>query len=152
MAMRFKRSKGGSQGLRRPRNACEQFVRFDVIQNGVAGSGGHGMGLVSKSMLERATATFKSLDNIGCDENRAERSVAAGNSLPRENDVGLDAPMPHSEWFACAADAGHHFILDEKHAALAANLRDARGVSFRRHGGAECRANDGLEDESGGGG
>lgn len=148
--MRKKRRKRGAENFASARDTRKEIVRFEVIENGVARGGGDGMGLISETVFERAGTALEGFDDIGSNEHRAERSVAAGNSLPGEDDVGLDAPMLGGEWFAGATDAGHHLVGDEKNAALAANFGNSRGVAFGRGGRAERGADDGLENKGGG--
>ncbi len=59
--------------------------------------------------------------------------------------------MLHCKSFAGAAHASHDFVRDQKNAALAANLGDARDVTFRRHNRAESCSYNWLENKSGGG-
>src|SRR5208282_581516 len=113
MTMGFQRTESGEQRLSCGSDARKQIVRFDVIKNGVAGSCRNGMSLVSESMLEGSGAILKSFDNIRRDENSSERCIAAGDSLPRQNNVRFHAPVLHREWFSRAADASHHFIGDK---------------------------------------
>jgi len=49
--------------------------------------------------------------------------------------------------FSGAAHAGHHFVRDEENSVFVADFRDARGVAFGRHGGAESGTDNRLEDE-----
>jgi hypothetical protein len=52
-----------------------------------------------------------------------------------------------SERFSGTAHAGHNFVRDEENSVLTADFRDARGVTFWRHRGAESGSDDRLEDE-----
>ena len=58
--------------------------------------------------------------------------------------------MLNGEWFSRAAHAAHNFVGNQENSILAADFRDASGVSLRRHSGTESRANNRLENKSGG--
>jgi hypothetical protein len=58
----------------------------------------------------------------------------------------------HGENFAGAAHAGHDFVRDEQNSLLAADLSDPLEITVRRNRGTESGADDGFEDERGGGG
>ena len=145
------RIQGGEFGAK---NFCggfyviEELLRLDVIENGIAGGGGYGMGLIGEAVLEGAGTAFECIDDAGCDEDGAEGRVTAGDSLPYQDDVWLDIPVLDGEGFSCAAHAAHDFVGDQENAAVAADCGDALGVAVRRYGGAESCANYGLEDES----
>ena len=128
--------------------AIEEFLRLDVIENGIACGGGYGMGLIGEAVLEGAGAAFECIDDAACDEDGAEGRVTAGDSLPYQDDVWLDIPVLDGKWLSGAAHAAHDFVGDEEDSATAANFGDALGVAVRRYGSAESCANYGLEDES----
>src|SRR5580704_6308700 len=107
------------------------------------------MRLIREAMHERAGAAFERFDDARGNEHGTERRVAAGDSLPDQNNVRLNVPMLDGKRFSGAAHAGHDFVSDQKNAVFAENLGDARGVAFGRHGGAKRGANDRFEDKSG---
>jgi predicted metalloprotease with PDZ domain len=110
------------------------------------------MRLIGEAVHEGGGAFFEGVNDARSDEDCAERCVTAGDSLPSENDVRLEAPMLAGERFSGAAHAGHHFIGNKEDAVTSADFRDAVSVSVDGGRCAECGADDGLEDESGDGG
>ena len=105
------------------------------------------MRLIGKAVLESAGAALESFDNARRNKNGAERRVAAGNSLPHQDDVGLNIPMLNGERFSGAAHAGHDFIGNQQDFIFAADFRDARDVTIGGHGSAEGGANDRLKNK-----
>ena len=150
MGVRLNRRKHVTQIFCPGSHAIKKLVRFEVIENGVARGRGDGMCLISETVHEGAGAAFKRRDDARGNENRAERCVSAGDSFPHQNNVRFDAPVLDSEWFSGTAHAGHNFVRDEENSIFAADFRDARGVTFGRHGGAEGGTDDRLKDERGG--
>ena len=63
----------------------------------------------------------------------AAKRHAATERLGGEDEIGLDTEMCTGKKFAGAAKAGLHFIGDKDDAALAADLRQRRQKSGRRH-------------------
>src|SRR5258708_24279369 len=110
-------------------DAIEEFVDFEVSEDGVAGGGGNGMRLIGEAVHEGGGAFFEGIDDAGSDEDRAEGSVSAGDSLPSENNVGLEPPVLAGERFSCAAHATHDFIGDAEDAVTAAVVGDDGGVA-----------------------
>jgi hypothetical protein len=49
-------------------------------------------------------------------------TVAAGEALAADHDVGDDAPVVHAEAAAGATEAAHHLVGDQKHAVAVADL------------------------------
>src|SRR5258708_27728542 len=72
---------------------------LDVVEYGVAGGSGDRVSLICEAVLEYPAAAFESVDNALRNENRSERRVAAGDSLPRENEVRLDAQCSTAKGF-----------------------------------------------------
>jgi len=130
-------------------DAIEEFVGFEVIEDGVACGGGNGMGLIGEAVHEGGCALFECIDDAGSGEDCAEGSVTAGDSLPSENNVGLEPPVLAGERFSCAAHAAHDFIGDEEDAVAAADFGDAGGVAIDGGCGSESGADDWFEDEGG---
>lgn len=147
MGMRLKRSKRRAKLFGGRSDAREEMVGLDVIENGVAGGSGDGMGLIREAMFERARAAFEGFDDVGRDEHCSQRSVAAGDSFAGENHVRLDAPMLNGEGLARAAEAGHDLVGDEQDVVLAADFGDPRGIALWRRGGAERCADNGFKNE-----
>src|SRR5260370_2472278 len=108
------------------------------------------MSLIRKAVHECAGAVLECFDHARGNEHGAQRRVTAGDSFPHQNNVRLDAPVLHGEWFSRAAHAAHHFVGDQKNSALAADFRDPCRVTFGWHGGTQGVANNRLEDKSGG--
>src|SRR5260370_26224357 len=108
------------------------------------------MSLIRKAVHECAGGVLECFDRAGGNEQGGQRRVIAGDSFPHQNNVRLDAPVLHAEWFARAAHAAHHFVGDQKNSALAADFRDPCRVTFGSHGGTEGGANNRLENKSGG--
>ena len=92
--------------------AIEKFVGFEVIEDGVACGCGDRMRLVGEAVHEGGGTFFEGFDDTGGDEDCPERSVTTGDSLPGENDVGLEAPVLAGEGFSCATHPGHDFVGD----------------------------------------
>ncbi len=130
-------------------DAIEEFVGFEVIEDGVACGGGNGMGLIGEAVHEGGCALFECVDDAGSGEDSSEGSVTAGDSLPSENNVGLEAPVLAGERFSCAAHAAHDFIGDEEDAVAAADFGDSGGVAIDGGCGSERGADDWFEDEGG---
>ena len=64
------------------------------------------------------------------DEDGAERRVAAGDSLPYQDQIWLDVPVLNRKNFSGAAHAAHDFVGDEQDFFFAADFCDARDVTF----------------------
>jgi len=92
--------------------AIKELVGFEVTEHGVASGCGDRMRLIGEAVHEGGGAFFEGVDNAGGDKDCAERRVAAGDSLPGEDDVGLEAPVLAGEGFAGATHAGHDFVGD----------------------------------------
>ena len=80
------------------------------------------------------------------DHGGAQGDVARGDALGQAHDVGLDPPQAATEHRTAAAEAGDHFVGDQQHAVLVANLADQWPVVGRRHDD-PARALDRLGDE-----
>ena len=61
------------------------------------------MRLVGEAVVESAGAAFERFHDARGNQYRAERRVAAGDSLPHQDDVGLDVPVLDGEGFSGAA-------------------------------------------------
>src|SRR6266478_1599853 len=149
MRMRLQSGQLGAQNFGGRGYAIKKLLRFQVIEDGVACGGGYRMGLIGEAMLEGAAATFEGGGNARRDQDGAERRVPTGDSLPDQDEVGLDIPVLDCEWFSGAAHAAHDFVGDQQNAPVAADFSDALGVALWRNGSAERRADYGLEEESG---
>ena len=64
VGMRLQRGEGGAEIFSGGLDASEKIAGFEVIEDGVAGSGGHGMSLVGKAVLESARAALEGFDDI----------------------------------------------------------------------------------------
>src|SRR3989454_2227832 len=148
--MRLKRRQRGAEVFPCGTNALKKFVGFEIVKNSVTRRRRNRMCLIREAVHECAGAAFECFNHTRGNEYRAERRVAAGDSFPDENDVRFDAPVLTSEWFSCAAHAAHNFVGNQENSILAADFRDASGVSLRRHSGTESRANNRLKNKSGG--
>jgi hypothetical protein len=94
------------------------------------------MRLIGEAVHESGGAFFESVDDAGRDEDCPERGVTAGDSLPGENDVRLEAPVLAGKRFSRAAHAGHDFVGDKEDAVAAAHFGDAGGVAVNGRCGA----------------
>ncbi len=150
MDVRLKWRKRDAEILCGGSHAIKELVRFEVVENGVARGSTNRMRLISEAVHEGAGAAFECFDDARGNENRAERRVTAGDSFSYQDDVRLDAPVLRSKRLSGTAHAGHNFVGDQENTVLAADFRDARGVTFGRHGGAESGADDRFKDKSGG--
>ena len=128
-------------------HAIKKFVRFEIIEHGVARSCGHWMSLIREAVQETAGAALEGFDDASGSKDSAERSVTAGDSFAYQNHIRLNAPVLHGERFPRAAHARHYFVGDQQNSVLAADFCDARGVALRRHSAAKRRANNRLEDK-----
>ena len=79
----------------------------------------------------------------------AERPVAGGRALRRDEDVGAHAPVVEPEPAAGPAEAGHHLVGDEQDPVGPADLGDGRPVALGRLNGREGRPDDRFGDEGG---
>src|SRR5260370_148736 len=150
VGMRLQRRQRGAQVLFCRAHALKKFVRFKIVQNSVPRSGRDRMSLIRKAVHECAGAVLECFDHARGNEHGAQRRVTAGDSFPHQNNVRIDAPVLHGEWFSRAAHAAHHFVGDQKNSALAADFRDPCRVTFGWHGGTQGGANNRLENKSGG--
>ena len=107
------------------------------------------MRLIGEAVLESAGAAFECVDDTRRYEDSTKRRVAAGDSLPYQNDVRLNVPVLNGERLSGAAHTTHDFVGDEKNAAAAADFGDTLDVTVGRDGGAEGGANDRFEDKGG---
>src|ERR1700730_1986959 len=107
------------------------------------------MRLIGEAVLEDAGSTFENFGDLRGHEHRAEWRVAAGNSLPYQNDVGRNVPVLDGERLAGTAHAAHDFVGDQQYAALAANFGDTRRVPLGRDDRTERGADDRFEDKGG---
>src|SRR2546423_8788728 len=121
--MREERNERGAKIFRGGPDALEQFLGLDVIEHGIAGSGGDGMRLIREAVLEGPRTTFKCRDYVRRHQNRAERSIAARDSLPYQDEVGLDIPVLHRERRASAPHAAHDFVGYEKNLVVTTDFR-----------------------------
>src|SRR5258707_10953735 len=55
-------------------DAIEEFVSFEVIEDGVACGGGNGMGLIGEAVHEGGCALFECIDDAGSGKDCSERS------------------------------------------------------------------------------
>src|SRR6266849_9383826 len=149
MRMRLQSGQSGAQNFGGRGDAIEKFLGLEAIEDGVACGGRNWMGLIGEAMLEGAAAAFEGRGNARRNQDGAERRVPTGDSLPYQDEVGLHIPVLNGERFSGTAHAAHDFVGDQENAAAAADFSDASGVAFWRNGGAERRAGDGLEEESG---
>jgi hypothetical protein len=145
--MRLQRRKSFAQSFAGGNHALEKIVCFKIINDSVARGGGDRMSLIREAVQESAGAALERFNDTRGNENGAERRVPAGNSLPDQNNVRLDAPVLDGKSFSGAAHAGHDFVSDKENAVFAADFGDARSVANWRHGGAESGANDWLENK-----
>jgi hypothetical protein len=99
-------------------------------------------------LLEDSGAALESFGHMWRNENRAERRVAAGNSLPYKDNVRFEPPVLDGEGLPRAAQSAHDFIGDQQDGPAAADFRDARRVTIGRNGSAERGAHDWLKQES----
>ena len=151
VGMRFEGGKRFAKSFAGGGDAIEEFVGFEEIKDGVAGSGGDGMRLIGEAVHEGGGAFFEGVDDAGSDEDRAERGVAAGDSLPSEDDIGFEIPVLAGEGFSCAAHAGHDFVGNQQNAVAAADFGDTGGVAVDGGSSSESGADYGFEDEGGDG-
>src|SRR5256885_11420044 len=107
------------------------------------------MRLIREAVLECTGTTFKRGDYVRRYQNRTERSITAGDSLPYQDEVGLDIPVLHRERRASTPHAAHDFVGDEKDFVVATDFRNALRVAVWRNRRAECRADNRLENKGG---
>src|SRR6267142_1472787 len=124
-------------------------MRFEKVENSVARGSRHRMCLVREAVHEGARAALKCFHYTRRNQHGAERRITAGNTLPSQNHVRLDAPVLDCKRFSCAAHSGHDFVRNQKNAVLSADFRDAHGIAFRRHRCTKRYTDDWFEDESG---
>src|SRR6266849_4561991 len=149
MRMRLQSGQSGAQNFGGRGDAIKKFLGLEAIEDGVACGGCDRMGLIGEAVLEGAAATIEGRGNARRNQDSAERRVPTGDSLPDKDEVRLRVPVLNGERLSGAAHAAHNFVGDQENAAAAADFSDALGVAFWRNGGAERRAGDGLEEESG---
>src|SRR5207244_6380732 len=91
--MRLQRRKRAVQLLPGGIHAIKKFVRFQIVEHGVARSSGHWMGLIREAVHEGARAMLESFDDARGNENRAQRRVTASDSFANQNQIRLDVPV-----------------------------------------------------------
>lgn len=64
VAMSGEGREGGAESFCGGRDACEETVRFDVVENGIAGGGGDRVGLIGETVFEDARAAFEGFDDV----------------------------------------------------------------------------------------
>src|ERR1700730_12914540 len=97
---------------------------------------------------ERAMLLHDGGAYLFANDGRAQRNVAAGQSVRRRHDVGHDAIMLEGAPGAAPPRAAHHFIGDQQHVVTIADGADGFGVSRRCRHHTAGGADDGLKDES----
>src|SRR5450755_231721 len=83
-------------------------------------------------------------------DDRAQRSIPAGETLGCDQNVGRNVPMFDGEIPSGAAHAGHYFIGNQQDTVPPANFRDLLKISGRRNHRAQRGPADWLEDERSG--
>src|SRR3546814_1939764 len=84
------------------------------------------------AVLEKAAAGFEGVEDLLGQQSRAERLVAAAETLGDGHDVGGDALLLAGMQGAGAAHAAHHLVEDQQHAVCVADLADALEIAGRR--------------------
>src|SRR5580704_11426002 len=107
------------------------------------------MRIVGKAVEESSGAAGDRVDDTARGDNRAERGVAAGDSLPYEDHVRRNAPVFDGERSSGAAHAGHDFVSDQQDAVAMADFGDALDVAFGRGDRTERGADHGFENKCG---
>ena len=125
-----------------------QFLLLQTVQHGASGGQRDGVSVVGKAVQEgsRGNSIY---DFFGGDD-RAQRSVAAGETLGCDQNVGRDVPVFDGEVLSGAAHAGHDFVGDQQDAVAPADFRHLLQISRRRNDRAQRGPADRFEDESGG--
>src|SRR6185437_11275415 len=131
------------------RDTGEEIFFSGVVENSESRGGGDGMGGIGEAVEECAGAALDGRSDFAANKDSAERSVAAGDALTDENDVGFNIPVIHSEILAGTAHAGHDFVGYEKNAVTAADFRYAQKVFRRRSHGTQSCAGNGFDEKSG---
>jgi len=67
VGMGFKRGERSVESLACGRYAIEEFVGFEVVEDGVAGGGGNGMRLIGEAVHEGGGTFFEGFDDAGSD-------------------------------------------------------------------------------------
>src|SRR3546814_8074173 len=88
---------------------------------------GHRMAEIGMAVLEKAAAVFEGVEDLLAQQSRADRLVAAAETLGDGHDVGGDALLLAGMQGAGAAHAAHHLVEDQQHAVCVADLADEIG-------------------------
>src|SRR5712672_4598192 len=110
---------------------------------------GEGVREIGMSVLESSRALPDRVDDISACEHRADRLVAAAESLGDGLDVGRDAFLFPRVKRSRAAHAAHHLVQDEQGAVPVADLAHCSEVAFGRRHATGSRSDDGLGNECG---
>ena len=82
-------------------------------------------------------------------QNRAQRSIATGQSFGGDQNVRRDIPMVDREMPPDASHTSHYFIGDQENAVPAADLSHTLQISGRWHHSTKCCPADRFDDEGG---
>jgi hypothetical protein len=92
------------------RDALPELMQLDVIEDGIARGRRDWMRLIGEAVLEGAGTALECPNHARRHEDSAQRRITAGDSLPYENDIGLNVPVLNRERLSGAAHAAHDFI------------------------------------------
>lgn len=79
--MESKRGDGGAEMGGGCGRLSEKMVRFEIVQDSVAGGSGDGMGLVGEAVFEGTGTMLESVSDFGGDEDGPKRGITAGDAL-----------------------------------------------------------------------
>ena len=101
---------------------------------------------IGVAVLERARALPDGVDDLAAREHRADRLIAAAQSLGDRLDVGRDALLLPGVQRAGAAHAAHHLVENQQRAVAVADVAHGAEITLRRRhaagGGADHRLGD----------
>src|SRR5216684_132526 len=104
---------------------------------------------ICMSVLESSRALPDRIDDVSACEHRADRLVAAAESLGDGLDIRGNTLLFPRVKRARAAHAAHHLVEDQQSAVPVADIADGPEVTLRRRHASGGRTDDGLGDERG---
>src|SRR5215472_100847 len=102
------------------------------------------MARIGVAVLKDARAVGDGVEDFALHQERADRRIAAAESLSKRHKVGTHAFLLAGMQRARAPHAAHHFIENEQDAVAVADITHAREISGHRGDGTQRGANDRL--------
>ena len=134
-----------------PKNGCTswealcQKLRRPCGQPGCCNGG---MANIGMTVSKRAESLDNTLVNIPLGDNSTDGLITATQTLGQRDDIRRYPFLFKGKIAAGSPATGHHLIHDQQHLVAVTDIADNLKVTFNSRYGAQCRANDGLDNES----